>query len=62
MLDARVGGAPVPSAAVVVASVRRLDRFLNYLVEHPALSMHELLWEFVLVNEIQVCEIIMKQL
>ncbi|RUS19351.1 hypothetical protein BC937DRAFT_87626 [Endogone sp. FLAS-F59071] len=57
VLDARVGGAPVPSAAVMATSVRRLDRFLNYLVEHPALSMHELLWEFMLVNEIQRAQI-----
>ncbi|RUO99036.1 hypothetical protein BC936DRAFT_140759, partial [Jimgerdemannia flammicorona] len=52
--DSRAGSALVTSTAVMAESVRRLDRFLMYLVDHPIISEHELLWEFVLVSDMQV--------
>ncbi|RUS29999.1 hypothetical protein BC938DRAFT_479973 [Jimgerdemannia flammicorona] len=51
--DSRAGSALVTSTAVMAESVRRLDRFLMYLVDHPIISEHELLWEFVLVSDMQ---------
>ncbi|GJJ70340.1 uncharacterized protein EMPS_02689 [Entomortierella parvispora] len=42
-----------PSKTVLSISARRLDMFLKYLSNHPVLSNHELLWEFVLMPELQ---------
>lgn len=43
-----------PSKAVLTISTRRLDMFLNYLSDHPVLRNHELVWEFMLMPELQV--------
>ncbi|KAF9427391.1 hypothetical protein BGZ94_004991 [Podila epigama] len=42
-----------PSKAVMAMSTRRLDMFLNYLSNHPVLGNHELVWEFMLMPELQ---------
>ncbi|KAF9430973.1 hypothetical protein BGZ76_000634 [Entomortierella beljakovae] len=42
-----------PSKTVLAISSRRLDMFLNYLSNHPVLSKHELVWEFMLMPELQ---------
>ncbi|KAI9232630.1 MAG: hypothetical protein BYD32DRAFT_427902 [Podila humilis] len=42
-----------PSKAVLTISTRRLDMFLNYLSDHPVLGDHELVWEFMLMPELQ---------
>ncbi|KAG0033648.1 hypothetical protein BGZ81_007775 [Podila clonocystis] len=42
-----------PSKAVLTISTRRLDMFLNYLSDHPVLRNHELVWEFMLMPELQ---------
>ncbi|KAL4809675.1 hypothetical protein BDV18DRAFT_132565 [Aspergillus unguis] len=42
-----------PSRAVLHNMQERLDRFLNILLSHPTFSTHELLWEFILVPELQ---------
>ncbi|KAL1921840.1 uncharacterized protein VTP21DRAFT_10482 [Calcarisporiella thermophila] len=42
-----------PSRSILHANVRRLDKFLNYLLEHPQLMDHELVWEFILVGDLQ---------
>ncbi|KAF9981895.1 hypothetical protein BGZ65_003458 [Modicella reniformis] len=42
-----------PSKTVLAVSARRLDMFLNYLSNHPALANHELVWEFMLMPELQ---------
>ncbi|KAF9985116.1 hypothetical protein BGZ75_003351 [Mortierella antarctica] len=42
-----------PSKAVLTASTRRLNTFLNYLSNHPVLANHELVWEFMLMPELQ---------
>ncbi|KAG0016270.1 hypothetical protein BGZ82_001139 [Podila clonocystis] len=42
-----------PSKAVLAISTRRLDMFLNYLSDHPVLRNHELVWEFMLMPELQ---------
>ncbi|KAG0200916.1 hypothetical protein BGX28_006163 [Mortierella sp. GBA30] len=42
-----------PSKAVLAISTRRLDMFLNYLSNHPVLANHELVWEFMLMPELQ---------
>ncbi|KAG0003572.1 hypothetical protein BGZ79_000538 [Entomortierella chlamydospora] len=42
-----------PSKIVLAISSRRLDMFLNYLSNHPVLSNHELVWEFMLMPELQ---------
>ncbi|KAF8976244.1 hypothetical protein BGZ46_008424 [Entomortierella lignicola] len=42
-----------PSKTVLAISTRRLDMFLNYLSNHPVLSNHELVWEFMLMPELQ---------
>lgn len=43
-----------PSKTVLTISARRLDMFLNYLSDHPVLANHELVWEFMLMPELQV--------
>lgn len=43
-----------PSKTVLAISARRLDMFLNYLSDHPVLANHELVWEFMLMPELQV--------
>ncbi|KAF9120348.1 hypothetical protein BGW39_011484 [Mortierella sp. 14UC] len=42
-----------PSKTVLAISARRLDMFLNYLSDHPVLANHELVWEFMLMPELQ---------
>ncbi|KAG0265918.1 hypothetical protein DFQ27_000282 [Actinomortierella ambigua] len=42
-----------PSKIVMSSTTRRLDMFLNYLSDHPLLRDHELLWEFMLMPELQ---------
>ncbi|KAG0244655.1 hypothetical protein BGW41_006894 [Actinomortierella wolfii] len=42
-----------PSKIVMSGTSRRLDMFLNYLSDHPLLKEHELLWEFMLMPELQ---------
>ncbi|KAK3818932.1 MAG: hypothetical protein J3Q66DRAFT_179887 [Benniella sp.] len=42
-----------PSKTVLSISARRLDMFLNYLSNHPVLANHELVWEFMLMPELQ---------
>ncbi|RDW76357.1 putative VPS9 domain protein [Aspergillus mulundensis] len=42
-----------PSRAVLHNMQERLDRFLKILLSHPTFSTHELLWEFILVPELQ---------
>ncbi|KAF9354289.1 hypothetical protein BGX26_007893 [Mortierella sp. AD094] len=42
-----------PSKTILAISSRRLDMFLNYLSNHPVLSSHELVWEFMLMPELQ---------
>ncbi|KAL5341790.1 hypothetical protein BJX70DRAFT_26532 [Aspergillus crustosus] len=42
-----------PSRAVLHNMQERLDRFLKILLAHPTFSTHELLWEFILVPELQ---------
>ncbi|KAF8939953.1 hypothetical protein BGZ58_008217 [Dissophora ornata] len=42
-----------PSKTVLAISARRLDMFLNYLSNHPVLANHELVWEFMLMPELQ---------
>ncbi|KAF9281516.1 hypothetical protein BGZ74_002329 [Mortierella antarctica] len=42
-----------PSKAVLTITTRRLDMFLNYLSDHPVLRNHELVWEFMLMPELQ---------
>ncbi|KAG0333793.1 hypothetical protein BG004_000692 [Podila humilis] len=42
-----------PSKSVLTISTRRLDMFLNYLSNHPVLGNHELVWEFMLMPELQ---------
>ncbi|KAF9574930.1 hypothetical protein EC968_004931 [Mortierella alpina] len=42
-----------PSKAVLATSTRRLNTFLNYLSNHPVLANHELVWEFMLMPELQ---------
>lgn len=43
-----------PSKTVLAISTRRLNTFLNYLSNHPVLANHELVWEFMLMPELQV--------
>lgn len=43
-----------PSKTSLAISARRLDMFLNYLSDHPVLANHELVWEFMLMPELQV--------
>ena len=42
-----------PSRAVLHDIQVRLDKFLNIMLAHSTFSTHELLWEFILVPEIQ---------
>ncbi|KAL2832080.1 hypothetical protein BDW59DRAFT_115202 [Aspergillus cavernicola] len=42
-----------PSRAVLHNMQERLDRFLKILLSHPTFATHELLWEFILVPELQ---------
>ncbi|KAL3473797.1 hypothetical protein BJX99DRAFT_233060 [Aspergillus californicus] len=42
-----------PSRAVLHSMQERLDRFLKILLSHPTFATHELLWEFILVPELQ---------
>ncbi|KAF9950881.1 hypothetical protein BGZ70_001194 [Mortierella alpina] len=42
-----------PSKTVLATSTRRLNTFLNYLSNHPVLANHELVWEFMLMPELQ---------
>ncbi|KAF9282795.1 hypothetical protein BGZ68_005753 [Mortierella alpina] len=42
-----------PSKTVLAISTRRLNTFLNYLSNHPVLANHELVWEFMLMPELQ---------
>lgn len=42
-----------PSRAVLQDVHLRLDKFLRTLLEHPTFANHELVWEFILVPEIQ---------
>ncbi|KAF9125050.1 hypothetical protein BGX30_000635 [Mortierella sp. GBA39] len=42
-----------PSKTVLAITARRLDMFLNYLSDHPVLANHELVWEFMLMPELQ---------
>ena len=42
-----------PSRAVLHDIQVRLDKFLKIMLAHPTFSTHELLWEFILVPEIQ---------
>lgn len=42
-----------PSRAVLHNMQDRLDRFLKILLSHPTFATHELLWEFILVPELQ---------
>ncbi|KAF9279791.1 hypothetical protein BGZ88_012549 [Linnemannia elongata] len=42
-----------PSKTSLAISARRLDMFLNYLSDHPVLANHELVWEFMLMPELQ---------
>ncbi|KAL4930156.1 putative VPS9 domain protein [Aspergillus undulatus] len=42
-----------PSRAVLHNMQERLDKFLKILLSHPTFSTHELLWEFILVPELQ---------
>ncbi|KAG0330533.1 hypothetical protein BGZ99_000003 [Dissophora globulifera] len=42
-----------PSKTMLSISTRRLDMFLNYLSNHPVLANHELVWEFMLMPELQ---------
>ncbi|KAG0370765.1 hypothetical protein BC939DRAFT_462796 [Gamsiella multidivaricata] len=41
-----------PSKMVLAISARRLNMFLNYLSDHPVLANHELVWEFMLMPEL----------
>ncbi|KAL4942281.1 hypothetical protein BDV06DRAFT_165345 [Aspergillus oleicola] len=42
-----------PSRAVLHNMQERLDKFLKILLSHPTFATHELLWEFILVPELQ---------
>lgn len=42
-----------PSRAVLHNMQDRLDKFLKILLSHPTFATHELLWEFILVPELQ---------
>jgi len=42
-----------PSRSVLQDTHVRLDKFLRTLLEHPTFANHELIWEFILVPEIQ---------
>ncbi|KAF9536615.1 hypothetical protein EC957_010312, partial [Mortierella hygrophila] len=42
-----------PSKTVLAISTRRLDMFLSHLSDHPVLANHELVWEFILMPELQ---------
>ncbi|KAG0053855.1 hypothetical protein BGZ83_000329 [Gryganskiella cystojenkinii] len=42
-----------PSKTVLSITARRLDMFLKYLSNHPVLANHELVWEFMLMPELQ---------
>lgn len=42
-----------PSRSVLHNTQERLDRFLKILLSHPTFSTHELLWEFILVPDLQ---------
>ncbi|KAF9932246.1 hypothetical protein FBU30_008668 [Linnemannia zychae] len=42
-----------PSKTVMTITTRRLNMFLNYLSDHPVLANHELVWEFMLMPELQ---------
>lgn len=34
--------------------IKRLNKFVQYLLLHPVFSSHELIWEFLVVPEIEV--------
>ncbi|KAJ3058002.1 hypothetical protein HK102_010741, partial [Quaeritorhiza haematococci] len=40
-------------AKVLRRIVKRLNKFIHYLLSHPIFSTHELVWEFLVVSEIQ---------
>jgi Ankyrin repeats (many copies)/PX domain len=42
-----------PSRAVLHSMQEKLDRFLKILLAHPTFGTHEMLWEFILVPELQ---------
>ncbi|PKY07495.1 putative VPS9 domain protein [Aspergillus campestris IBT 28561] len=42
-----------PSRSVLHDMQERLDRFLKTLLTHPTFSTHEMLWEFILMPELQ---------
>ncbi len=43
-----------PSRAVLHDIQARIDRFIEIMLAHPTFSTHELLWEFILVPELQL--------
>ena len=42
------------SGRILRKIIRRLDKFLEYILMHPSFKTHELTWEFLAMNELEV--------